>query len=388
MVLLILAAVAITAITEYNIIENANSAAQKYGDQANSENTTLGSYNTEIDKYIGGAAGGTGSGEGSGSGTGTGTVQTIAFADAQKAEMLQKTVNSKVFDEFGNQIVVPAGFKIRVDETTNNADNVTKGIVIEDESGNQFVWVPVGTIYTNAEKTELKTITLGRYYNFTATDGVYTPAQTASDYETVTKIDVYYTEDTTSNHTKDNAIARNIGDFVNSSMQNGGYYIGRFEAGKDNNNTLVCKAGQTVYGDITQPDSSTLCKNMYNNGADGYNAGTFSSDLINSYAWDTAIIFIQTFGGESDYYNQNNSTYFRKTGENGDEYCNINDMSGNAWEWTTETFGISNHPCVYRGGSYDKSGETAGSYTSCRNYDYSTYTPSILSFRPLLYVAL
>ena len=70
-VLLILAAVAITAITEYNIIENANSAAQKYGDQANSENTTLGMYNTELDKYMGGATGGTGSGEGSGSGTGT-----------------------------------------------------------------------------------------------------------------------------------------------------------------------------------------------------------------------------------------------------------------------------------------------------------------------------
>ena len=79
-VLLILAAVAITAITQYNIIENANSAAQKYGDQADAEGTTLGSYNTEIDKYMGGATGGNGSGEGEG--TGSGTVQTIAFADA------------------------------------------------------------------------------------------------------------------------------------------------------------------------------------------------------------------------------------------------------------------------------------------------------------------
>ena len=75
-VLLILAAVAITAITEYNIIENANSAAQKYGDQANSENTTLGSYNTEIDKYMGGTTGGNGSGEGSGEGTGSVSIGT------------------------------------------------------------------------------------------------------------------------------------------------------------------------------------------------------------------------------------------------------------------------------------------------------------------------
>ena len=29
------------------------------------------------------------------------------------------------------------------------------------------------------------------------------------------------------------------------------------------------------------------------------------SDLMNSYAWDTAIIFIQTFSGDIDYSKQN-----------------------------------------------------------------------------------
>ena len=45
--------------------------------------------------------------------------------------------------------------------------NVTKGIVVEDGEGNQFVWIPVGTIYADIEKTEAnaKTITLGRYSN-------------------------------------------------------------------------------------------------------------------------------------------------------------------------------------------------------------------------------
>ena len=65
----------------------------------------------------------------------------------------------------------------------------------------------------------------------------------------------------------------------------------------------------------------------------------YASDLVNSYAWDTAIIFIQTYGtGEdaSDYASKNKSTSFANTGINNDRYCNIFDMSGNAYEWTTE----------------------------------------------------
>ena len=81
----------------------------------------------------------------------------------------------------------------------------------------------------------------------------------------------------------------------------------------------------------------------------GLSCWTFSSDLINSYAWDTAIIFIQTFGGENEYYNQNKCTSVTTTGGNGDEYCNINDMSGNAHEWSTETCAVvrENHSPQY-----------------------------------------
>ena len=38
-----------------------------------------------------------------------------------------------MLDENGNKIVVPAGFKIVSDDTTNNAQTVEKGIVVEDE---------------------------------------------------------------------------------------------------------------------------------------------------------------------------------------------------------------------------------------------------------------
>ena len=59
------------------------------------------------------------------------------------ADNVNKVVNEKknaeLLDENGNKIVVPAGFKIVSDDTTNNAQTVEKGIVVEDEKENQYV---------------------------------------------------------------------------------------------------------------------------------------------------------------------------------------------------------------------------------------------------------
>ena len=329
-----------------------------------------------------------------------GEVSLITLASAIKNEAGNDISNQKVatntiaYDEYGNKIVVPAGFKIRVDGSTNYADNVTKGIVIEDESGNQFVWVPVGKIYTDTDKTEslAKIITLGRYENFEATNGVYTPVQIAENYATAKKIGSY-SEDTISNHESycENAIARDIGAFVTSATTNGGYYIGRFEAG-NSNGTLVCKYDQTVYNNITQPDASIECQSMYE---DGYSRGTFSSDLINSYAWDTAIIFIQTFGIRS-----NSATYSSNEGVSAiwgvqttgtnildetssiDEQLNIYDMAGNCQEWSTETYNSLTYFCVSRGSYYNNSNTL-----SERFYNGGTEIEDYTSFRPLIYVA-
>lgn len=77
--LLILATVAITAMTQYNIIENSNSAAKKYKDVAVTENTLLGDYETELDQYLGGGTiGGSGSIGGNDSENSQGSVTTTA----------------------------------------------------------------------------------------------------------------------------------------------------------------------------------------------------------------------------------------------------------------------------------------------------------------------
>ena len=312
-------------------------------------------------------------------------------------------------DTYGNQVTIPKGFKIASDSATE----VTGGIVIEDATytktrESQFVWIPVGTGENAIKKANNGTvdIALGRYEFTKNNDGTITTSECS---------DRYFTEDTTASHNSNykNAIANNIEAFETSVKNNHGYYIGRYEAGvvdynssvstsnsnKETNWTgytgdnikLVCKKEQQVWNYVTQNKASELSRNMYGSEA------KVTSDLINSYAWDTAIVFIQKCGTES-----NSSTYSKTDGESSrsesapqttgtnilkvtskvDKQCNIFDMAGNCWEWTTETHSDSSYPCVSRGGRYYDSYV----YTSSRSFNVTSNAYSYNSFRPLLYL--
>ena len=91
----------------------------------------------------------------------------------------------------------------------------------------------------------------------------------------------------------------------------------------------------------------TNSKNMYSTGV--------TSELMNSYAWDTATLFLQTFGENNKYSRQNNlnTGILALNGTDNDKQCNVYDMASNVYEWTTETSSTSNLPCTYRGGSYN-----------------------------------
>ena len=311
-------------------------------------------------------------------------------------------------DTYGNQVTIPKGFKIASDSATE----VTGGIVIEDATytktiGSQFVWIPVGTGENAIKKANKETveIELGRYDFTKNSDGTITTSEYSGS----------NTEDTTASHnsSRENAIAKDIEKFKTSANSNHGYYIGRYEAGvvdynssvstsNSNNETnwtgytgdnikLVCKKEQQVWNYVTQNKASEVSRNMYGSEA------KVTSDLINSYAWDTAIVFIQKCGTES-----NSSTYSKTDGQSStstrepqttgtnilkatskvDKQCNIFDMAGNCFEWTTETHSDSYAPCVSRGGNYSYSNY----YTSYRGYSNTSRAESIFSFRPLLYL--
>lgn len=317
------------------------------------------------------------------------------------------TKNTKAVDTYGNKITIPRGFKVLAHGTeagsatyTYSGDTipaVQDGIVIENGTdGNQFVWVPVGTIKNKDNTTN--TITLGRYSSFTATNGVYTPVQVASveNYTQAVKISNKYQElstfrDGSKSDGSENATARDLKTFIEMSLANGGYYIARYEASGDSSK-IYSKYDQTVLTDIPQPIAASLAREMYGEVKEN-NELIYASDLVNSYAWDTAIIFIQTYSTETDassYASKNKSTSKANTGTNNDKYCNIWDMSGNACEWTTEYYTSSSssvfYPCVYRGGYYYTAYGKANYYTSYRDGGDTTGSNSTYGLRPLLYV--
>ena len=298
--------------------------------------------------------------------TGTTVQEAITYGS-----MLNSSKNTELKDVKNNKIVIPAGFKV-----TNDTTNVAEGIVIEDATsgataGSQFVWVPVGKI-TKADgtKTEIK---LNRY-TF-ASDG--TPTEQNEEV-----IETYYQELATSD--KGNTVAKNITNFKNSVKANGGYYIGRYEArtttartASGNALTQITEKGtDQVYNYVTQKQAAEQAQGMYTN-------NNFTSDLMNSYAWDTAITFIQKCTDKTNYANQTSlNRSLSQTGTTNDNPCNIFDMASNVIEWTTETSSDSNSPCVVRGGFY------GGSlyYTSNRCYYYTSLSNYSLGFRPLLYL--
>ena len=361
-ILLILAGISISALTNQGLFKNAKTA-QKETEKAEAEQgQRLNEYEDEINKYLENE-----------------DENTKAFKE-KVGKVLSTTDNTELKDAKNNKIVVPAGFKI-----VEGATTVDKGIVIEDVTetatkGSQFVWIPVGTI-TKADGTTT-TITLGRY-DFDSTTGVesaYSGGYVEED-----------ANDSTTIQKKGNTIAKNITNFKNSVAQNGGYYIGRYEArtatarsAKDNALTQITEKGtENVYNYVTQLQAAELSQNMYT-------SDKFTSDLMNSYAWDTAIVFIQKCGTNNKYSRQNSfNTALLQTGTNSltdtskiDVQCNIYDMASNIEEWTTETSDFSILPCVYRGGLCNYSLY----YASNRGNNNTSGSSANIGFRPLLYL--
>ncbi len=274
-----------------------------------------------------------------------------------------ETKNTTVKDSLGNQVVVPAGFKV-----VNKDANVTDGIVVEDVTheatkGSQFVWIPVGEVIKEIKDgvKSTETITLSRY-TF-ADDNVGTPTDKGSaEIEDNYNSRYKHTEINTApngNKTAKEDIESEESGFRKSVKDNHGYYIGRYEARK-NGTQVTVKASDKVYNIITQPNAATVSRGMYSD-------SNFESDLMNSYAWDTAIVFLQKFDNRANKaslkpYSQQNSLNgnLASQGTNNlsdtskqDVICNVYDMASNCTEWTTETSSSSSYPCTFRGGDYD-----------------------------------
>ena len=429
-VLLILAGVSLNAIfSENGIIKRAQDAQNKMDEATQNDLDSINELNNWIDGKVNGTTGG-GTTGGDETPTEKPLITDSSLTSNDRTTSESTTVIAK--DKKGNQVVVPGGFKI----SSASGESVQQGIVIEDKDGNQFVWVPVSNKNGDGSNKIVKDdgseveITLGRYTFATSSPGTPAIKQKGSEYDQTTlaqatsgtlntkygvaKSTYYFYELNGSRPGKEksdltgtNTTAKNLKDFIEKTESNKGFYIARYEAsygsgynssGTDtatkfanakplskvstanSTSSMNYKEG-TLWNFITQPQAALVSQNMYKN--DKY----VESDLINSYAWDTAIVYIQAMGN-SNYANANRgtNTSLKNTGSTGDEKCKIFDMAGNTSEWTTEyityTSSSSAYRCTLRGGYCDNS----NSYTSTRVFSNAAYSYLGISFRPLLYV--
>ena len=275
-------------------------------------------------------------------------------------------VRAKVKDDYGNVVWIPAGFKLAESSPTT----VNKGITIIDvnhpeTAGSEFVWVPVGNI--KISQTETEQIKLDRYSFDSQTRKVIGQGTNAIN----------------------DFIESDIGEFKQKTENAGGYYIAKYEArdgeiGEGNirystspeNHKVVITKNDTVYNYITQNQARNLSKNMYND------TSNFTSDLVNSYAWDTALVFIQKCANSDyPYQTSSNQMSISLTGTTNDNPCNIFDMASNCFEFSTEVSTTSTN-IAGRGGSYQY-------YTDIVSLRYPYATNSKYewaSFRPILYL--
>ena len=161
----------------------------------------------------------------------------------------------------------------------------------------------------------------------------------------------------------------------------GGFYIGRYEQGTGN----VCKGGVEPYFNVSKNKAKNEAEAMYSEN------NYVSSELVCSYAWDTALNFIcQTNSAryklamttDDKYANLGTGTRTNTGAYASDNYSNIYDFLGNCMEWTTEKGNNTNAKDVIRGGSYDENNSFCASIRS--NRDGSRQ--SNISFRVQLYI--
>ena len=277
-------------------------------------------------------------------------------------------------------VKIPAGFYyvggtktsgIVISDNVNDKDKYkNKAVVGTDLLGNQYVWIPCTTDNTSSE------------LQYTRTEwGVEVDGDDNSraikDELTLTDASVTYSDADTANGINADVskeIVAQIKAEKASVAQYGGYYIGRYEVGR-NSDTAVVKYNQTPYASITWSTAYGLAKKIITN-------SEATSYLCSSYAWDTAVNFIQNNSTAKNYatsiegFNGNwnpqavkdpSGNVIKPAGTSQQlntglttQFCNIFDMGGNEAEFTTELNPGTSETVVLRGGGYHSFSRPAG----------------------------
>ena len=293
-------------------------------------------------------------------------VLTTAFMQASskrkmqmESQILAKEAYEKQLDnldEIRDEINGGAGTKVPAEATAETApyfpDNtftkkegtIDTGLVIKDASGNEYVWVVVPR--TTAV---YKTTGLGKT---TFTDADYTSIE--NDLKEYTKTyrgstsysDTWYADDKNEGWLSETEYKTLKNSMLKSVYENGGFYVGRYEAGIAENGTSdeqtnsdgkytiegmpvpVSKADAYPYTYVTRTQAQNLASNV--------NSGTKTSSLMFGVQWDLVLAFMHNKGNIADSTLTSNSTtignYINSTFDlNRGKYAQYGQL-GNEWK--------------------------------------------------------
>ena len=300
----------------------------------------------------------------------------ISLDDAKKEDMLSKPDNSKVAVEDGT-LTLPAGFKVAED----SAETIKKGIVVEDNAGNEFVWVPVseinemaqcsqadGTCNLDLVNNEIVCKThnnnskiVGKLYASTTGDsfvantpnttynpnsGLREPAiVTGNSDGTGTKYDGDVTNNLSiintilgENYTTANefleAMQIDYVKMIKSVEKYKGFYVSRYEMSKDSNNRAASVEGKPLVN-----DSNNKWYGLYAYGKT-YKTSSVESSMIWGSQYDAMMRWMYDNGNgtniKEDIGDSRNDTQTTGAKKDTDIINNVYDLYGCHFEWTLE----------------------------------------------------
>lgn len=272
---------------------------------------------------------------------------------------------------------IPEGFhSVKVNENDwENKDGIIQnwnnGLVIEDVDGNQFVWVPCSL------DGKGNTIKFARYfYNF---DNKGIDGYNTTDY---IKYDGYRFGEPYLN---------NITELENSIEKYGGFYMGRFEVGNENNQPVI-KKNREAWKNITYDEANKIANSFIKEGQNNIETG-----LCNSFVYDTTTAWqYDKFVNCKPYDYIKYGNFSGKeclTGEDESLYVkNIADLYGNLFEYTTER---CNNRIIQRGLCYNYTKEDIENNDSvemkydrlvCYSADANNFKNKLVGFRIYMYL--
>ena len=296
--------------------------------------------------------------------------------------------------------------------------DLSKGVVIKDSNGNEWTWIEVPkSIYANTTYNGGTAPTSSTdYAKIESTMQKYAEAYRGS-----------YTDEWYSEEQHGFASAEEYNNHKNTMLksvyENGGFYIGKYEAGTETLRTSkdaplttpVIKEGAYPYNYVTNKQAQEKSRELATGGR--------TSSLMFGIQWDLVLKHIENKQGKTQSELKNDSTtwgnyinatfeitkgkystdygqtfipvegtYTKATNSNvllttgatqRNSVLNIYDLAGNEYEWTLEKITSTSSPSVFRGGIYNGLGSSYPA--SYRSYTSTSYSHHNISFRTALW---